>query len=206
MLYFERDCILFKVNNKLKFIDYRPITPFEQVRVKERGQYQEITYTWLDPIRVSEKIVAKNQNSMFGIYFYDKDVIAFFSSSESNIGYVINKFEKAFNIQFNKCDIYNQCKNNVLTENPNEFAELINIHLYKNSTEEYNIKKLSIKDIPNNILKQYIISDQVASLTFKFTDQKVSYFYLDKGSVITFPDTVKEEVVYNVLEKLIQVF
>ncbi|PEO56163.1 hypothetical protein CN567_29430 [Bacillus toyonensis] len=206
MLYFERDCILFKVNNKLKFIEYRPITPFEQVMVKERGRCQEITYTWLDPIRVSEKIVAKNQNSMHAIYFYDEDVIVFFSSSESYIGYVINKFEKAFNIQFNKCDIYSQCKNEVLTGNLNNIAELINIHLYKNSTEEYNIKKLSIKDVPNNILKQYFISDQVASLTFKFNGPKTTYFYLDKGSVITFPDTVKEEVVYNVLEKLIQIF
>jgi len=203
----ERDCILFKANKKINFESYQFSTPYEKLNIEESNQgYTKIIYTWLDPVRVREKIIAKDQRSVILIYFYKKDILSCFGSSESLIGYVINKMEKVFKVGLEKVKIFDNFNDAIS-------AELINIHLFMGEGygeglyEDEHTVKLNIKDIPRSVLQSYFNKNQVTSLTFKNieSNNRINYFYVDNGSVVSFPDTMKEDVVYNVLEKVFHI-
>ncbi|MGR5929947.1 hypothetical protein ACT7C2_24770 [Bacillus pacificus] len=63
------------------------------------------------------------------------------------------------------------------------------------------MKKVKIKDIGSAELRKHLINGEVTSFTYYFNERK-TYFYLDSESVVSFPDVVKEEVVYHVIESL----
>ncbi|MEM5672831.1 hypothetical protein AAHB54_22335 [Bacillus cereus] len=63
------------------------------------------------------------------------------------------------------------------------------------------MKKIKINDIGSEELREHLINGEVTSFTYYFNEWK-TYFYLDSESVVSFPDVVKEEVVYNVIESL----
>lgn len=201
MYLLEKDCVLLKAKTKFNHNLYQCSTPYEKMVIEESNQvYIKFVYSWLDPVRVREKIISKDQRSMVIVYFLKNNIFSFFGSSESQMNYVINKFEKIFKMELEKINAF---------ENYSQIisAKLIGIHLigshnYQNQSLETTDVKLKVNDIAEATINQYFSEKRITLLTFKVeNDMGTNYFYVDKGSVITFPDLMKEDTIYGILEK-----
>jgi hypothetical protein len=206
---FMRDSIIYKSKSVILFNNFKSNTPYEELKVNKFSENSlKITYTWFDPLKVRDKIIAKDQKTITIIYFKKQNILSCFGNSESQIGYVISRIEKILKINLEKVDIFSNYSAIIN-------SELISIHIQETdfrTTEllESGIEEqvsLSLKDIPQNILTEYFNNGRVTLLTFRYCENNklLTYFYVDKGSVVTFPDTVKEDVIYNVLEKAINI-
>ncbi|WP_117170585.1 hypothetical protein [Paraliobacillus sediminis] len=201
MYLLESDCIIYKVNKEISLDKCEYILPSEKLEIETKNsKYIKFVFSWIDPIRAREKIIAKDRNRLTLIYFYNKKIISCFGSSESQIGFVINKFERILGIKLEKIDVFNNYKIKIK-------AELINLHFFNDNSinlesEDYT-QKLSVKNATEANLKQIFYQHKITLLTFKVTDdvRGVSYFYVDRGSVVSFPDLMKEDVAYEILQR-----
>ncbi|MEH7391498.1 hypothetical protein V7164_14690, partial [Bacillus sp. JJ1474] len=100
MVEVEKDCILFKLNSTIQFnndsfCSTPSKTSFEKYEINEIDQNKKkIIISWLDPVRIRNKIIARDQISVNFIYFKNSSVLACFGGSESYIEYAINKIER----------------------------------------------------------------------------------------------------------------
>lgn len=205
MFLFENDCTIYKVNNKIPFENIGDSTlnnrRYEKfVTSVIRKDIVKITYSWLDPVKVRDKIVSNDTRSVTFIYFPNKDILGCFGSSESCIGHALNKIQMEFKVVLDKVNTFEIIENKIF-ENKNWFGKVVGLHIYDKSFS--NEKKISIKDLSLQDLKNYYQNYIVTCFTC-YSDFDKTYFYLDKESVLTFPDNIKEDVVYNVLEKFVE--
>ncbi|WP_410986727.1 hypothetical protein [Bacillus paranthracis] len=211
MFLMEKDCILYRVNSGFQIDKLHSITPKRITYDKYDISYMndqiiKISYKWLDPIKVQDKIISREPKSVFLLYFVQRKILCCFGSSESQIGFVISKLEKKIAMHLEKINLFNICRDKFINEDSWEF-DLVNIYLLQKkpiSFDDYEntqVKKIKINDIGSEELKEHLINGEVTSFTYYFNERK-TYFYLDSESVVSFPDVIKEEVVYNVIESL----
>ncbi|EMA6344105.1 hypothetical protein OCD85_23155 [Bacillus pacificus] len=211
MFLMEKDCILYRVTNDFQIDKLHSITPkritYDKYDISYiNNQIIRISYKWLDPIKVQEKIISREPKSVVLIYFVQRKIICCFGSSESYIGFVISKLEKKLATHLEKINLFDICKKKYINED-NWESDLVSIYLLQkkpNSFDDYEstrVKKVKINDIGSAELRKHLINGEVTSFTYYFNERK-TYFYLDSESVVSFPDVVKEEVVYHVIESL----
>ena len=90
-------------------------------------QIIKISYKWLDPIKVQDKIISREPKSVFLLYFVQRKILCCFGGSESQIGFVISKLEKNSNA-FGKINLFDICRDKFINEDSWEF-DLVNIYL-----------------------------------------------------------------------------
>ena len=211
------DCILFKIEEPFQLTNHlysAPLNHFEKFEVTNiDNNTVKIMYSWLDPIKIRDKIVDRNQLSMLFIFFKNQNLIACFGSSESYIGHAVSRLEKKLNLKkLEKVNLFNFFKQIVLRNNDNiSFVNsnkmiFTNIHLYNGDKNLFDceiddIKKVAIKTINDNELIVLLSSNYLESLTFKLIEYNIS-FYIDKQSVLSFPETIEDVDVLNAIKEI----
>lgn len=204
-----KDCIIYKSKSIIDFDKFKSsYTPYEKFDVKDySSEIKTISYTWIDPIRVRDKIIAKDKRSIVLVYLFKKNIIACFGTSESQIGYVVNRIEKVSKVNLGKIDIFKDFSN-IITTQPITVHLQMGDNYYDDTLDNPDLIKVKVKDLQEKDLENYFAEGKVVLLTFKFltNNNMFTYFYIDRGSVLTFPDTEKEDVIYNVLEKIFNIY
>ncbi|RKN74988.1 hypothetical protein [Paenibacillus ginsengarvi] len=206
MISWKEDCTLFKFEGGDfldKIADHHTST-FEKISYKKINESTlEIAYSWIDPVRMKDKLIAREQRDVNFWVFIDVGVLCCFSNSESSITYAISKLSHIYDLELNKINTYQYWKDIFLNKHKILFAELIGIHIKKYSTaaDHRDISKISVNSISLSEIEGFIRSDLLTSLTFQF---KLQTFYLDATSVLSFPDTSKEKMIFEVIEKIVK--
>lgn len=209
MVQIERDCILFKLNKSVQInedsIYSTPNKNFEKFDIQKlNDKVLKLTYSWLDPVRIRNKIIARDNVSVTFLYFLNLKTFACFGNSESYISYAISKLESKLKLPtLEKVNLFLFCKTQILNNINSKTARLTSIHIYNKNKlltecDEGDLKKYSIKTLKIEELVEFLRSEYLESFTYKSDDYN-TYFYIDKESVISFPENIKEEVVSNVL-------
>lgn len=198
-MYLGSDCVIFKASSEVNIEKATHITsPFEKIIIKRiDANYILFTFSWLDPVRISKKLIETNQLSLTFLYYNESQTIVCFGNSESLINFAIKRIKDLLGIKLEKLELYDRYKKLIN-------AELINVHLLNNSMNNENeVKAININNVPESILKSYFKENMVVSLTFKCYVGKntKTYFYIDKGSVLSFPDLMEEEIIYALFDK-----
>lgn len=207
MLTWTTDSILFHFVSEIKIQDLNGLatSPFEDLSVsKKNDDVIELVYTWLDPVRVRDKILSREQRSVSCWVFKSEKFICAFSNSESSIAYFMSKLSTIIPTQFERVFPYDYWKQFYYCKNLNWFAKLTSIHIEKKPTshDPNEIKKISIKNITEFELESLFENNSVTNLTFHMEGNTI--FYIDKNSVVSFPDTAIENDVFYTLSALIK--
>jgi hypothetical protein len=201
-MFLENDCTIYKTKglfdiNILQSSTYK----FENYKIKKiNEQTLELIYTWLDPIKIQDKITTKDLKQVVFWYFKEEEKLCCFGSSESYTGYAVAKLEKLLKIEISKIEIFDLCKNKFIAK-IKWFADLVNFHIYIGSMNAFNeeeVKKIPVKSVDFNQAINYIKKYHVTNFTYSYNNK---YFYIDHESVLSFPDFSNDEDKYNVLQK-----
>lgn len=202
------DCILFSYHNENFFNTINTLSPhyFEDITIEEEAEgITSIQYRWIDPIRVKDKIYAKEQKEVtFWIYKKEK-LICCFGNSESGISYAINKIAEKTSTQVTKVNTFSIWKKEYYDKDSldNWIGDLTTIHVKTNPTPFNNteIKKIKVNDLAKEEIDQLLSKFELTNMNFIFQSTP---FYLDTNSVISFLNTVSEEEINVVIGKIIR--
>ncbi|GEC93577.1 hypothetical protein [Brevibacillus brevis] len=203
MLAWMEDCILFEYDATDFENVVGELTPsrFEDLScTKLSTNVFKIEYSWIDPIRMRDKIISRDQKSVTMWIFCSEKIVSCFGNSESAISYAINSLSEKSSIVFKRINTY-EYWSRVFNHSNGWFADLISVHVKKSPSafDEREILNISIKDISEDKLREFFVQDLVTNLTFTY--QK-TIFHLDLASVISFSDTVKEQEIFQVVNKI----
>ncbi|UYV50708.1 hypothetical protein [Priestia megaterium] len=211
MFLLETDCTIYKADGEFLSTDIcTKLTSktFEEYDVKALNErIVKVVFSWLDPLKIRDKLGIKEQKEVVLWFFIKEKILVTWCSSEESVGHVLRKIENRLHVRFEKINIFDRAKNPL---NFNTFAQLSSIHILNNelmSFEEddaFNFdKKISFQTVSNEEYNDYIDKSLITSLTFKNLN-KHFYFYVDKESIVSFPEAMKVADVINVLEKIIK--
>lgn len=203
LLDLERNCIFYNVGDVQSIKNGMQINTslFDRFDVDEtNSNYTKVTYSWIDHIRVKDKIVGRQQKSVSFILFELENVVCFFLNSESKMIFIINKLIEISQTYFTKIDIFNLFINNLLSKKEIIF-KLINLHVNKQPTtyNEVDFWEISIEETNMDEFSIFFHSGRITSITLK---NKNSYFYLDSQSVVSFNDTDEIREIFDVVIKI----
>ncbi|MBP3951162.1 hypothetical protein [Bacillus suaedae] len=210
MLIWVKDCVLYRSNMNITTQQLESnLTPgsFDKYRFTIiTNQITEIEYTWLDSIKIRDKIITKKPKTLKAWFFTKSSNIIFFGNSESDINFLKTKLESSLGNSLTKLDIFSTWKNKY-NNNINWFAKLISVHI-KNEIIPYDedlIKKLPVDVLGPENIKTYLNNklDLIANLTFLYNK---TYYYMDINSVISFPDTIEIDEIVLVLNEVLSEF
>lgn len=158
------------------------------------------TYTWLDPIKVREKIIARDQRKIVFHIFVNSKKVCIFGSSESHICYALTKLQELLKINLHKVNLFDIWLR-LFRGQVEWVADLIGIYLYSYGDSEV-IKKISIKNTDRNEIMNYLDGDNAISCIFRTSSGSQANFYLDEASVISFAENMTLAEVNNVVQIL----
>lgn len=199
------DSVLYEFN-ALEFKDITSrLTPskYESIdfRHLENGNL-EIKYTWIDPIRMKDKIIARDQKTVTFWFFCNKFLMSCFGNSESAISYAILNLSKKAKAEFKRVDTFDHWYQFHYPAN-NWFATLTGVHIKKNPSafDERDILKLNIKELTREKLNESFDKKEITNLTFRYGN---TTFHIDLASVISFADTASEKEIYSVVKNIVE--
>ncbi|HDR4481002.1 hypothetical protein PDN50_22905 [Bacillus cereus] len=204
----HRDCIFYK---------YSGTPNWGEVEEKENGKfcsfscesYQDnvlkVNLTWLDPIKVRDKIITTERKSIFFFVFESNKTICIFGSSESQIAYTISKLLEFFSINFKKINLFDKYKDQFLESTNYNGLILTSFDIAKQQYgfDDNTYINISLEEIKPNELLDYINSYSVISFVTLFEEKKL-YFSLDLYSVISFFDTDEPYSIYCACERIVK--
>lgn len=203
MLAWMEDCILYKFDSTDIINGINELTShnFESIVCKEMAhQVFEIQYTWIDPIRMKDKLIARDQKSVTFWIFNNEKIMSCFGNSESAISYAVQNMMRKTSIKFKRINTFDHWFN-WHYQTKKWFASLIGIHQKRIPTvsDEREILKINIRELTAQELDNLFEQQMVTNLTFSY---KSTIFYLDLASVISFPDTIKEKEIFDVIKNI----
>ncbi|MGZ4160476.1 MAG: hypothetical protein ACXVNF_06740 [Neobacillus sp.] len=199
---FERDCTFYFCDGNF-FEVINTIEPKYYQEIKSNKLNEEInqhTFSWIDPIRVSNKIVSREQYNVVIYSFIDKNLVCIFGSSESSICYAIEKLSEYTGIKFRRTNLFEYWLRKYRSDDY-WFAEIVNLQVYHSIKGlEYNAekRKIPITKLSRDEILDYIDSNHLCSISFK-TKRRSLCFNLDSGSVVSFFDTQPIEEVNDLV-------
>ncbi|MGF9911893.1 hypothetical protein ABEX47_04675 [Paenibacillus ehimensis] len=207
MLSWNEDCIIYKIENHSSNFDFNelPSSSFEQVTFSDiNNELIEINYAWIDPVRIRDKIISKEQKEVTFWLFKNEKILCSFANSESTMSYAINKLGKILSFGYTRINPFDHWVKNYFKKN-NWFAELISVHIKTTPSafDNNEIKKISIKSLSEFNYKSLFDKHTVTNLTFSMNN---TIFYIDSVSVISFPNTIKESDILKILSVVIKEF
>lgn len=211
MYLLETDCIIYKANKEILanyIYDELISKDFEEYKTRNLAVgVIEITFSWLDPIKIMDKMVIKDRKEVVMWFFVKESVLVTWCSSECYIGHALRRLESKLNIKYIKLDIFKKAKNPLVF---NTFAQLTSIHILNDNLKSYEDddalsfnKRILLQDISNQEYSYYVNESLLTSLTFKYINGNF-YFYIDNQSIISFPEAMKVVDVINVLERIVK--
>jgi hypothetical protein len=200
----ERDCMLYKASNKISLDNSRnSFSSLEEINIENSPHnITEITYSWIDPIKIHGKVIARRQNDAH-FWVMPNQLVICFGSSESAISYAIGRFTSYTGVKLVKLDPYGKWVNKGLRTDKWS-ANLVEITIYKlPSPLDGNSERTLRHSEPGELLSHINPSD-IASLTFAWARKNMSslYFHLDNNSMISFYDTTRSEEILDVVREI----
>ncbi|CAM4190497.1 hypothetical protein [Saccharibacillus endophyticus] len=208
MLTWTSDCLVFDIDFKTRIQDQGDIktpSPFEKMHIsKMKDNVVEIDYTWLDSIKVNDKIFRKEQKRINGWIFMEEKTMFIFSNSESSVTYFISRLTEIFQFKIKKIPLFSKWRKFLLKKDILKRFKIINVHIVKEATafDQNDIRKVAIKTLDDLQIKRMISNDLITNLTFETEEKKV--FFIDKDSAISFPDTLKEADIFDCLSLIVK--
>ncbi|MBH0328793.1 hypothetical protein ABH14_03110 [Brevibacillus brevis] len=206
MLLWGKDCTFFEVKKEGDWGTIAEIkkNDYEDIKSTKYENRVQIIYTWADSIKVLDKVVARQKRTVVLIFFISTNVVCCFGSSESLVTYAKNMLFERASLVLKKIDVFNACIRRI--KNEDLFAPLSNVQLLRrvaDSISDYPVIKIPVSELAKHELINIINSKDLKSMTFH-ADNIKTHFYLDRNSVLSFPDTAKDDDIEYVLEKFIQ--
>lgn len=205
LITWNEDCKLYQYSNDAFINNINTFSPqlFEDISYRELvNDVIEIQYQWIDPIKIRDKIYGKEPKEVTFWVFTQERIVCCFGNSESGIAYAISKLSERTSTVFEKINIFKSWdKLNFLKDG--NFGKLTTLHMRRSPTPSNSseIKKVSIKELADKEIEQYLCSNEVTNLTFVFENIN---FYLDINSVISFLSTTSEKEIYLVIKNIIK--
>ncbi|GED26922.1 hypothetical protein BAG01nite_30240 [Brevibacillus agri] len=199
----ERNCVFYNVDdiNRIKNSIKINTSLFDKFQIEEDcSDYTKVTYTWIDHIRVRDKIVGREQKTVSFLLLGPSNIICFFLNSESKMVFIIKKLIDISQVSFKKLNLFNIFINGRLDEKKTLF-KIINYHVKKPSTtyNENIFWEINNEEIGRSEIRNFYDSNLITNLTLKSNN---IYFYLDSQSVVSFNDTDGIKEILDVIVKI----
>lgn len=201
----ERDCTVYRASHTISLDKFKtPVSTFEGITFENLPfNVTQLTYSWIDPIKVREKIIAKNQKNVH-FWIMPNQLVLCFGSSESSISHGIDRFCAYSGVNLCKLNLYEGWVTQRLRTDK-WVANLVEVSVCKepSPTDENSVRVMRNSELSDEELLLLINTSNIANLTFAWTQSNSSsYFHLDKNSVVSFYDTAKDEEILNVVTEL----
>ncbi|WP_098742059.1 hypothetical protein [Paenibacillus sp. EZ-K15] len=200
----ERDCTLFKIQNLGNTVTTKKIGLYEEFVCHEKlNSASFLHFSWVDPIKYRDKVIAKDKKMIFFLLFPAQGVICFFSNSESDLFFVTSKLNTEFMMDVKKINIFDSLEKS-LKFNSDQFRlvalQVITLFgdIEKATTFSYEDTK---KSEFSNILKE----GRISHIEYYHKQAKIN-FSIDCQSSVSFYDTDTFDEIKNVLEGMVEYF
>ncbi|MFJ8527338.1 hypothetical protein [Bacillus sp. NPDC094106] len=201
----HRDCIFYKYSGTPNWGEVEGQEKFCSFNCEfYRDNVLKVNLTWLDPIKVRDKIITSERKSIFFFVFENYKTICIFGSSESQIAYTISKLLEIFPINLKKVNLFDKYKEFFLQSTGYNGLNLASFDIAKQKSgfDDDAYINISLDEIKQNELSDYINSYPVISLVILFKEKQI-YFSLDLYSVISFFDTDESYSIYQACERIV---
>lgn len=203
----HRDCIFYKYSGTPNWREFE-----EQNQGKfcsficepYQNDVLKVQLTWLDPIKVRDKIITSERKNVIFFIFEKYKTICIFGSSESQIGYTISKILEFFPVYLKKVNLFDKYSKKFLASSSHGGLILTSFDIakQKSSFDDNTYINISLNEIKQERMEDYMNSYQVISLVILFEERRM-YFSLDLHSVISFFDTDESYSIYQTCERIV---
>ncbi|MDQ0976003.1 hypothetical protein QFZ31_005881 [Neobacillus niacini] len=203
----HRDCIFYKYSGTPNWRDVQSNSNDNYCSFSCDSYEEEILHasiSWLDPIKVREKIITTERKAINFLVFKENKVICLFGGSESQIAYTISKLFTFFSVLLEKIDIFGIYKKKVLKSNSFNGLTITSIDMAKQQSgfDNNTYINISVNDIKEKNLEKYINSPEILSLILLYKEKQL-YFSLDVFSVVSFFDTDEVAFIFEVCRRIV---
>lgn len=205
MKLFSRECTLFKSNGILPSPRPVIVNTFEEYAVLEKKQTHEIgEYSWVDTVRYRDKIISRSKKHVLIVYFEKSSTFALFSNSESDVAFVIRKFNEIFTLYLTKKNVFNELVSSLLVTK-SYITKIHNIGSiqFRTVLENDIQKEFTIVINDSNWGKLNLALNSADILNLNLVANSWFYFDLDCSSVFSFHDNSNLEEIIDVLKSYI---
>lgn len=206
---FDRDCLLYEYDNPLileKLREQKADIFFNFIFEDEGEDVTKVSFNWVDPIKVRDKIVATKKKQVMFLIFKSKNYACFFGNSESSIAYTITKLMEITSINLVKVNIFNLfSKYEQIKAMPRVF-KLVSIDYRireSNFDNKQNyIENIAVSDVSEVELNKLLESSRIVGLVYSMNEKY--YFNIEYTSVISFYDTSDYNEVLTICNGLVE--
>jgi|SRR5699024_5505133 len=204
-----KDCIICMYDKNLSMnhiAKYLTSNTFEKYSLKKlNDKILDVEFTWLDSIKIRDKIVSRKQKTIRSWIYLDMNYIVLFGSSESDVNFFKTKLQNLLGITIKELNLYSEWRWNYLHKR-SWIATLTSIQLKDEITpyDEGRITSIQVNNLTLEEVKRILTErmNLIISLTFSYRKYNKITFYMDPKSVISFPDTIHLNEMIVILDEV----
>ncbi|UOQ94068.1 hypothetical protein MUO14_03605 [Halobacillus shinanisalinarum] len=194
-MFIESDGVIYKFTSPVYKKELEILKPdrfedFEMISLSSDVFY--IKYTWLDSIRLYDKIISKKQTSISFIIDHKRNILLIFSDSESKINHLLATIKYYLDSELEKIDVFN-----LFLKDKKQINDFKISSLDINDTN--GLKTINLIDLKNRKYKDFINKNynNITSFTIQINN---SYIHIDKSSLIGVPNNSDKQKVLEFLK------
>ncbi|AZS13303.1 hypothetical protein [Paenibacillus lutimineralis] len=204
MKLFAKECTVFVSNEVLSPPRSVKINIFEEYTILEKSQTHEVSeYSWVDTVRYRDKIITRSKKRVLIVYFKKRSSFALFSNSESDVAFVIRKFNEIFSLSFTKKNVFDELVSLLQSNNHNtKFHDIASIQ-FRTSLDNDIEKDFTVELADKNLKELDFLLNSTDIMNLNLITNSWFQFDLDCTSVFSFHDNSNLEEIIDVLESYI---